>query len=219
MFALLHKMYRIIKTSDGSDTIYSEQFGTHYHSLNGALTESLHIYINNGLNYAKEKFNQLSVLEIGLGTSLNAGLTFALNSGIEINYTGIEQYPLPYSIISKLYYGDYTRIIQKMCNCEWNQSYQLSDNFKFTKIKGDFITHHFSETINLVYFDAFDPSKQSKLWEIPVLQKIYKLMATEGVMVTFCAKGEFKRNLRKAGFTVETLMGPPGKREMVRAFK
>jgi tRNA U34 5-methylaminomethyl-2-thiouridine-forming methyltransferase MnmC len=40
-----------------------------------------------------------------------------------------------------------------------------------------------------------------------------------GVLVTYCAQGQFKRNLKSLGFCVEALPGPPGKFEMVRATK
>ncbi|HON70670.1 MAG TPA: MnmC family methyltransferase, partial [Tenuifilum sp.] len=38
-------------------------------------------------------------------------------------------------------------------------------------------------------------------------------------LVTYSAKGLVKQNLRQAGFNVERLQGPPGKRHMVRAWK
>ncbi len=73
------------------------------------------------------------------------------------------------------------------------------------------------EAFDLIYFDAFAPNKQAELWTLPVLQKVVNLMATEAIFVTYSAKGQLKRDLKALGLQVETLDGPPGKAEMVRA--
>ncbi|MBK7030022.1 MAG: hypothetical protein IPH45_12775 [Bacteroidales bacterium] len=38
-------------------------------------------------------------------------------------------------------------------------------------------------------------------------------------MVTYSCKGIVKRALRSAGFSIQKLPGPPGKREILRAIK
>jgi tRNA U34 5-methylaminomethyl-2-thiouridine-forming methyltransferase MnmC len=72
---------------------------------------------------------------------------------------------------------------------------------------------------DLVYFDAFGPRVEEKLWDISVLKLIFNLMNNDGVFVTYCAKGQVRRDLEQIGFKVERLPGPPGKREMLRATK
>ena len=73
------------------------------------------------------------------------------------------------------------------------------------------------ENFDLVFYDAFAPAKQSEIWTIEVLRKVVNVMEDSGCLVTYCAKGQLKRDLKTLGMTVETLPGPPGKKEMVRA--
>ena len=51
----------IVKTADGSNTIYNPQVGENYHSKHGALQESRHVFLNSGLKYFLEnnEYNQL----------------------------------------------------------------------------------------------------------------------------------------------------------------
>jgi len=69
----------------------------------------------------------------------------------------------------------------------------------------------------LIYFDAFSPAVQPELWSRGLFDKLYHLLSGMGILVTYCAKGEVKRNLKAAGFVLESLPGPPGKREVTRA--
>ncbi len=52
------------------------------------------------------------------------------------------------------------------------------------------------------------------MWLPEVFLKLYRATAPGGRLVTYCAQGQFKRNLSAAGFEVHTAPGPPGKREM-----
>ena len=76
-----------------------------------------------------------------------------------------------------------------------------------------------TEPQRLVYFDGFAPIAQPELWTKEVFENIYLLMASPGVLVTYCSKGGVRRAMQAAGFSVEKLSGPPGKREMIRAVK
>ena len=51
------------------------------------------------------------------------------------------------------------------------------------------------------------------------MNQVFLSMQSPAVFVTYCAQGAFKRALKKVGFTVESIPGPPGKREMTRAIK
>lgn len=211
-------MFDILKTKDGSDTVFSKQFKATYHSLNGALHESKHVFIDNGLTPALNKFETLTILEIGLGTCLNLFLTLLESAEKSIHYTGIERFPLSPDIYTQLNYSSDKRFIQ-LHELPWNQIYEWRKGFNIEKIEGDFLNFHSNLNYNLVYFDAFAPSTQHELWQPEAVDKLYHLMSENGILVTFCAKGEFKRNLKSAGFKVDVLPGPPGKREMTRAIR
>lgn len=211
-------------TADGSHTLYVPELDEHYHSTNGAVQESTHIFIEAGL---KQKMkSEINILEIGFGTGLNALLTLANRDNKKINYITFELYPLPLSIIENL---NYTKFVDKeliipfyqMHEQEWNKSFELVSNFNLTKISVDFCLLNYTHECkyDLIYFDAFAPSKQGEMWSQSIFNYLYVLTASGGTLVTYCAKGSVRRMMQEAGYNVERLAGPPGKREMLRATK
>lgn len=226
------KGFKLIETGDGSHTIAKEDDEVTYHSHHGALTESLHVFIEKGLKTFSGKDQHLNVLEVGLGTGLNALLT-QLNAhhAKSITYHAIEPYPLPGEIISELNYADILRekygVDKERCIDLLNGIHQWRHNQKFFPIE------HFgmtvweetiqnwtpSEKYHVVYYDAFAPDDQQEMWEWEAFRKLFEAMKSGGVLVTFSAKGAFKRMLNEIGFQVENTEGPPGgKKEMTRAF-
>lgn len=215
----------IIKTLDGSTTIHLQEWNECYHSKHGAIQEAKHVFIKNGLDLFEGK--PVSILEIGFGTGLNAFITFleANDSQQHINYTGVEAYPvdpdevLAMNYVSELEVESFERIFEKMHECEWNQKNELTPNFSLTKRKQFFNEINDLEVFDLIYFDAFGYRVQPELWTAEIFQKMYNSLKPNGVLVTYAARGVIKRNMLSAGFKVEKLAGPPGKREMFRAVK
>lgn len=225
---------KIIITSDGSHSIYIPEMNEHYHSIHGAIQESKHVFIEAGLKYVTQTSRELNILEIGFGTGLNALLTFleSQNSNLKINYTSIEAFPLSIEIIAELNYAsqldqhnnfenpDPQSAFNKMHNAEWEKEIFITERFKFKKIRNTLQeTILKTEEFDLIYFDAFGPPVQPEMWTEEVFSKIASSAKPGGILVTYCAKGEVKRTLKKCGFIIENLPGPPGKREMVRAMK
>jgi tRNA U34 5-methylaminomethyl-2-thiouridine-forming methyltransferase MnmC len=215
-------------TKDGSHTIYLPQLNEHYHSIHGAIQESQHVYINSGLTYTLQKnIPFINILEIGFGTGLNALLSCLkiLNqTKIKINYTGLEAYPLPNKIVKELNYSrlitsskETEFIFQMIHDAEWNKNIQITDNFSLHKIHNCIQNVNISGSHHIIYFDAFAPEKQPEMWLLEIFIKLYHQLYESGILVSYCAKGIIKRRLKEAGFEIETLNGPPGKREMVRA--
>lgn len=216
----------IFATQDGSHSILSRNFGVPYHSKYGAIQESQHVFIHHGLNYRlREMERPLHVLEFGFGTGLNAYLTYLIaeKQEKEIHYLGIEAYPLTPGVVTELNYP--AQLAQPAApflgihQCPWDKPKQFGDFFFFRKIHDRIEQVQLTKTFDVLYFDAFAPTSQPELWDIPVLEKAFSLLNPGGVLVTYCANGAFKRNLKAVDFKVEALPGPPGKREMTRAVK
>ncbi|MEM7550385.1 MAG: tRNA (5-methylaminomethyl-2-thiouridine)(34)-methyltransferase MnmD [Bacteroidota bacterium] len=222
---------KIIKTQDGSNSILNEELNEAYHSLNGALTESKHIFIKNGLekyltnNIVKRPIN---VFEVGIGTGLNAMLAYqyASKSGIQINYVGVEILPVTYEQVEELQYHDIEELqglksfSEYFHSSDWNEKFSFGNTFGFLKIREDFHDMTLeSESADVVFFDAFAPNKQSEMWNYELLLKIFEALTHDGLLTTYCAQGQFKRDLKSCGFKVESLPGPPGKKEMTVAVK
>lgn len=215
---------RLIITSDGSHTLYVPGMDEHYHSHFGALTESLHIFINTGL--ASLGPGPVTILEVGFGTGLNALLTaiHAEKNKIAVSYKSLEKYPIDPSLVRQLNYGSITadggmELFNAIHEAPWNSPSRITGWFTLEKRVSDLTTDVLSGSYDLIYFDAFGPDKQPEMWTAEVLHKISDVTHTGSVFVTYSAKGTLKRMLRSLGFEVAHLPGPPGKRVITRAVK
>jgi tRNA U34 5-methylaminomethyl-2-thiouridine-forming methyltransferase MnmC len=214
-----------IITEDGSSSFYLENFDESFHSKHGAIQESQHIYIGNGLELFKNS-DRVNILELGFGTGLNSLLSyqFAKENNIRINYTAIELYPLQQYEINKLNYQSSleieAKIFDKIEFCEWHTKVEISEFFSLRKLEMDIKELDFpSDSFDLVYFDAFNPDIQPELWTEDVFKRLYKTMNITSFLLTYSVKGFVKRNLKSAGFKIEKLPGPIGKREILRAIR
>jgi len=216
----------LINTGDGSHTIYLPEMDEQYHSVNGAITESMHVYIEKGFSFYES--SNAVVFEIGFGTGLNCMLTAleAKKNNKIVTYYTIEKYPLEHQIVQQLNYGKIIskraeHIFQTIHECEWDETVKVSENFYLRKIKADLTTVDLDsfENFNIIYFDAFGPDKQPEMWITDIFQKIYDQTSDNGIIVTYSAKGEVRRKLAACGFTMERLPGPPGKKQMLRGIK
>lgn len=219
-------MIEIILTRDGSQTLRNTELNETYHSIHGALQESQHVFIRQGLEYKLEqRLPRLAILEVGLGTGLNAWLTAQqiADRDVLVNYISLESFPLGHAIWSKLNYASDPRglrLFEKVHSATWDEPVLVTPNFSLHKIKSTLQQANLSSaTFDLIYFDAFAPEKQPEMWTLPSLEKVVEAMKPDAVLVTYCAKGQVKRDLKSLGLVVETLPGPPGKREMIRAIK
>lgn len=215
----------IIETADGSKTIHIPEWNENYHSHHGAKQEAEHVFIQAGLRQF-ETHDSILILEIGFGTGLNAWLTAIANEEKKrhIHYQGIEAFPVDSDEMIALNYAqlfpEHENIYSKIYQSNWNQEIAISPFFSLTKWKTTL--QHFQTSpasIDLIYFDAFGPRVQEELWETTIFRKLFDFLKPTGCLVTYCAKGQVKRNMKEAGFEIEALPGPPGKREMTRAWK
>jgi tRNA U34 5-methylaminomethyl-2-thiouridine-forming methyltransferase MnmC len=213
---------RIVMTDDGSQTVFDKQLDTTYHSTHGAVTESQQVYIQAGLRHVlKNRPDSIQILEMGFGTGLNALLSYLVSfePGVEIKYFGIEATPLPSRIVEGLDYVNYLNFDDRENFFEQAHTHGnfSNDCFELAVLWDRIEQVGLPQGNTLVYYDAFGPTDQSELWELDVLSKVVGSLAPNGVLVTYCAQGQFKRNLKFLGCEVESLPGPPGKREIVRA--
>jgi tRNA U34 5-methylaminomethyl-2-thiouridine-forming methyltransferase MnmC len=215
---------KIIATSDSSHSVLNVDLQETYHSRHGALQESRYVFIEMGLVHVAEKRPgmPIRIFEMGFGTGLNAGLTLmeGQERQIMIRYESWEKEPLPETILAQLNYGDIVGAdepFEAVHGVAWDSETEIVPGFNILKRRGDILTDVLSGEFDLIYYDAFAPSKQPELWTMDALRRVTERLSPGGVWVSYCAKGQVKRDLASLGLTVETLPGPPGKKEMTRA--
>ncbi len=218
----------IITTADGSSTVYIPEWNEHYHSKHGAIQEAYHVFINKGLVYfckTHPETNPITILEIGFGTGLNALITLKETQHLhkQIDYYGVEAYPIKPDEINKLNYAEQlrldTKLFRKLHEVPWACKALIAPHFSLQKKKQFFSEITTVDTYNIIYFDAFGARVQPELWTETIFNIMYKALKKGGVLVTYSAKGSVRRAMQMVGFDVEKLPGPPGKREMLRATK
>ena len=215
----------IITTLDGSTTIHIPDWDECYHSKHGAIQEAQHVFIKNGLALFENK--NVSILEIGFGTGLNAFITYLESKKRNqiIDYVGVEAYPisadelLSMNYVKELDAVKYQPIFDTMHQSNWEEKTVVDDDFSLTKRQQFFTDIVDENAFDLIYFDAFGYRVQPELWSTTIFKKMYDALKDNGVLVTYAARGVVKRSMIEVGFTVEKLAGPPGKREMFRATK
>lgn len=214
----------IIITDDGTPTLYRSDIDEHYHSVKGALTEGLHVYVNCGwrsvIQTVKDK---VRVFEVGFGSGLNAALTAreAERNHIPTIYFSVELFPLPADITAVMtarYDEEIRRSLTAVNKAEWGDVVEINPFFRLQKIRGDLLSIDIPSDIDVIYFDAFAPEKQPEMWGEEIFRKLHSVLNPRGILTTYCAKGAIRRMLERIGFSCERLPGPPGgKREILRA--
>lgn len=220
---------RIIETSDGSKTIQIDDWNERYHSHHGAIQESIYVYIDKGLKHFLSAENTpkkpISILEMGFGTGLNALLTYqyATANKVPIEFTTIEAYPISAQEFELLNYSELLNIplniFKKIHECDWEKYIVVNEHFSIKKQNRFFQDMEFSNDFDIIYFDAFGSRVQPELWEKSIFEIMYKSLNNKGILVTYAAIGQVKRDMKSLGFEVERLDGPPNKRHMLRATK
>ncbi|HVV55998.1 MAG TPA: tRNA (5-methylaminomethyl-2-thiouridine)(34)-methyltransferase MnmD [Mucilaginibacter sp.] len=233
----------IVQTADGSNTIYSTDVGEHYHSTNGALQESRHVFLNSGLIYFLEKDmpkvspyggdriaigleGAVSILEVGFGTGLNFLLSaeYCMSNGIRLDYTGIESFPLNKEFVMQTGYDQY--IAQPVWDSfihqypdAINQRVNISPSCQLMVSHDELLSFRSNQLVDIVYFDAFASARQPEMWSEEAITHAASFLKSGGVFVTYAITGNLKRNMKDLGFSVEKAPGAPGKREMLRAIR
>jgi tRNA U34 5-methylaminomethyl-2-thiouridine-forming methyltransferase MnmC len=215
-------------TSDGSKTLFNEQVGENYHSRHGALQESKHVFLNSGLNYYMDgKAEKIaSILEVGFGTGLNFLVTadHCIKNQIQLNYTGIEAFPLKKEMIAETGYQEY--VSQELWNSfltnylvALHNKTEINNVCSLEIAKEKLLDFRSEELFNIIYFDAFAAVHQPEMWNLESLNHISKFLKPGGVFVTYAITGDLKRTMKSLGFSIEKVPGAAGKREMLRAVK
>jgi len=219
---------QIVTTADGSKTIYNTAVGEHYHSKNGALQESQHVFVNAGLicYLTENPVCSLRILEVGFGTGLN----FLLSAGyctakqVSLDYTGVEAYPLEPALLGQTGYEQFAvpEIWQALLNNylqALRQQVSINEYCTLAIAHYKLLDYTSDQRFDVIYFDAFASLYQPEMWNLAAIGHAISLLGAGGIFVTYAITGNLKRMLKGMGLTVEQIPGAAGKREMLRARK
>ncbi len=219
----------LVKTGDGSHTLFIPALEEHYHSFHSSVREALHVYVGNGLlAQAKSGIDRIRIFELGFGTGLNVLVTALAAPDLQqrIEYTSIELYPVDLEKCMRLNYCDHLIAsdakmrFESIHKAPWSQWHELAPAFHLYKFQENFLSWNPKpNSYDLIYFDAFGFRAQEEMWQQEVFDKCFRMLDWGGMLLTYASKGEVRRRMLASGFEVEKLPGPPGKREMVRATK
>ena len=225
----------LVVTADGSHSLRFPAVGEGYHSVHGAMSEAVHVYIAPCFEHQAKANPSVEVLEVGFGTGLNAFLTLcrSMEYGVAVNYTAVEAYPLAEEVYNRLNYPevyknlygndlglDLESLFLKLHTAEWGRAVEVTPNFYLTKIRGMVQKVALpANTFHCVYYDAFAPQYQPELWTAEVFARIAAAMRKGALLTTYCCKGDVKRALKANGLEITKLPGFANKREMLKAVK
>ncbi len=215
---------KLYPTKTGENTLYLPEMDETYHSREGVLSEAMHVFIEQGFNRMLQ-LPTINIFEVGFGTGLNALVTAAEveKTDKKVLYTSIEAYPVPAALAKELNYGaliNQEPLYAKLHAAAWNKMEKITENFELHKDENSLLKIELpSKTFDVIYFDAFAPKKQPEMWQKTIFEKLYNSLKNGGVLTTYSAAGQLKRDLKSVGFTIENPPGANGKREMTVAVK
>lgn len=168
--------------------------------------------------------SRVRIHEVGFGTGLNAllAMRWAEEHQVNVHFTTLETNVLSPELAAQLNYASSEperSDFLKMHTCAWNEDVAVTSYFTLQKAQRRVQDEQAESEYDVVFYDAFGPPTQPEMWTLSIFQRMYSALKPGGIFVTYCAKGQVRRDLQAAGFTVERLPGPPGKREMLHATK
>jgi chorismate dehydratase len=218
--------YTLVKTGDGTLTLYSPDYDEHMHTLSGAYEEALlkHVYPSGILEV---RLKQIHVLDVGFGLGYN--ILALISECAKKNYDG--------SIKIVSFEKERNRFLQALnrisFNDERDETYSLikkayvhgmahKKNVYITVIFGDArkaVRDISTPLFDAVFFDPFSPSKNPELWTVDFFKEIYRLIKNTGVLTTYSSALQIRKALIDAGFVIGRGPSVGGKREGTLASK
>lgn len=224
-----------IQTNDGSFSLYNEAYKDYYHSpKDGAILETLYKHIfpafYHHLNYSifsplnmqdsildssvlNSYQKPLRILDICFGLGYNSlfSLCFAKKFNIEVaiyspeldlellNNLKLFSYP---KILNN--YLDIKNILDSILKYGRYEEEELSLEL-FIGDALDYVAGFSGNYFNIIYQDAFSPSKNAALWSEEYFKILYKILAKNGIITTYSSASNVRDRAKNAGFKIEAV--------------
>lgn len=209
-------------TQDASPTLLHDTLGVTYHSVFGAKGESEYVFIEQSeLENRLRIQNEVKIVEIGLGTGLNAWLTYHLAQKYpetKVIYTSFEIFPLNrdilipyYEVLNDIFFAEIIANFPKNTILD-----NFQTDFQYTSWLSASLPEH---SADIIFYDAFAPKVSPELWTEQAISKAVETLKSGGIMTTFSITGALKRMLKKMPVKILTPKGFGKKREMLKVIK
>lgn len=214
-------MQNLLKTQDGSFSLYNDTYRDFYHSTkDGAILETLYKHIIPTFGLACENLDSASdfaidsapikVLDICFGLGYNAlfTLAFAKRLNIAVSIHSVELH-----LLENLRDFCYPKIlfhylpVSEILDALFSRSAWECGNLYISLHKGDardYLVHlvRQNRSFDIIYQDAFSPSKNAELWDETHFQNLFALLKNNGTISTYSSAKKVREICQSVGFQV-----------------
>ncbi len=190
---------KLVKTKDGSYTIFSEVAGEHYHTISGAIEEAFEKHVN-----ALGIENGMHILDFCFGLGYNSIAACKDHANLQI--IGLEN---DIKIIEAMKDVEIPEILKTefapFRNIAENLDVTDNNNNRIQILLGDAlqkVDELPDGVFDRVFFDPFSPKKQPEMWSEMIFQKIYNKMKNGAKLSTYSCAKQIRKNMTSAGFKV-----------------
>ena len=214
--------YRKIQTLDGSWTLFSEKYQEACHSNAGAHSETIHCYVNALDRFLKNEIcEEPCVLEVGFGTGCGFLCTKEYieknHPGHKLTFVSLEKDEELIELFQKEHSNFQLNLKESGGNRFWVWQ---KGNISLAILMGDatkvfpaLSNGVYSRMFHVIYQDAFSPKKNPELWETQWFLNVKNSINERGILTTYSAASQVRKNLKLAGFAVFSFAGLGDKKE------
>jgi tRNA U34 5-methylaminomethyl-2-thiouridine-forming methyltransferase MnmC len=204
---------RVLRTEDGSFSLFSPAVGEGFHSGRGALAEAHTKFVQPAGLERWQSGQRLVVVDVCVGTGSNSAalLEATATAGLELEWWGLEldREPLRLALADGGFRSQWQPVALQ-------QLQELGDGPQL--LWGD-ARERLPELLNrrrgqvdLVLMDAFSPSRCPQLWSVEFLAGLAALLKPQGRLLTYCSAAAVRQGLLLAGLQLAAIAAPSGLR-------
>jgi len=214
----------------GDGTPFSRQYDDIYHSGQGGLEQSRHVFLRgNDLPDRWRGRERFVILETGFGIGLNFLATWQAWQDSpgpvrrQLHYVAVEKHPFRVSDLATLHarWPELAPLAAAL-RAQWPPALPglhriaLGD-ITLTLALGDAIDilPQLSLAADAIYLDGFAPDRNPALWSEATLQQLRRLAAPGATLASWSVAGEVRRRLASADFSLDRKPGFGSKRDML----
>lgn len=200
-------------TGDGSQTLYSAEFGETYHSnKDGALYESMQKHVLSAFRLKGER-EKLTILDICFGLGYNTLATLyhvkKENLSTKIHIISPELDRGLIESLSSFAYPEEFAVFKPIIEQLSRDFYYEDDQFKVEIVIGDAreVIPQLKEKFDIVYQDPFSPAQNPLLWTREYFKQIRDAMREDAVLTTYSIAADVRMGLDENSFNLFMLSG------------